>query len=184
MINVTTMMHMNRAMRPIIMAKRIGTISSLLDGVFIVFVDACMSLEVCIVVDLVVCCVGVISSSCFCVVSGSSDLCGDLDSSVGIADTMGSFGVELQVLSDVHTIFSGWFSFVHTTEHMIGLGEHPVPTSCIIAHVRIMQSTVMCDNDVSGDVLSLVQLSQCTIDNISVDSMHFVLLLTVQFNEL
>ena len=145
MIIVATMMHMKRAMRPIMIPKRIGIISSLLDCVLIVFacsvdVSTTLLLEVCVVVV----CVGTLISSGFFAISGLLELGGDgLDpSSVGsIAITVGSLGDELQILS-IHENSSREFSALHFAEHMIGLGEHPMPIFCIIAHSGLLQFTV------------------------------------------
>ena len=104
MIIVTTMMHMNRAMRPIMTARRIGIMPSLLDDVSIEFpcsVDVGTLLEVYVVVDLGVSssCSSEIatSSSGFVDVLGSSNLCGD--ELVSFFDTVGSLDDKLQVLS-------------------------------------------------------------------------------------
>ena len=131
MIIVATMMHMKRAMRPIMIPKRIGIMSLLLDGILVVF--AC-SVDVSTIslleVYVVVVCIGILLSSDFFVVSGLLE-----------SITVGSLGDELQVLS-VHKNSSREFSSLHFAEHMIGLGEHPMPTFCIIAHSGLLQFTV------------------------------------------
>ena len=184
MIIVATMMHMKRAMRPIMIPKRIGIIS-LLDGVLVAFacsvdVSTTLLLEVCVVVV----CIGILLSS------GFSGLCGDSSLVDSIAVTVDSLADELQVLSNpgVHKNPSR-FSSVHSMEHMIGLGEHPVPTFCIIAHSGLLQFTITLM--LSGDVVTLVPLSQRRTKKSDTGDSEFmhpisdsVVLFKLQFNEL